>query len=318
VSALSELEQGQVGDELLALLRRTIRAVAITRNIPAPDERGVWDDEAVGRIVSEFMADRRTPRRLTDLATVCMTDTAVRARLQEIVRNFFADLGRRTPIGKLVVRINDVLNHRDDFARIKGRWTLFDGPAEAGVADDDRFDRAIASRSITVPNWGHQARRAAPVADAETIAALCQSLLEAAEGSLTPRVLAAAIGRRLGVGQAPISLDVSALDGGWAEPGRSLDVTGSEALRPMHAAEIMGMLNDRERLALAFPDYTVRQLAPLLGVNHSQAHVIRQRAVAVLKVELVDDDDAEGVAMQVLDLVQAWVDEWTTPSDSTF
>ena len=62
-----------------------------------------WDADAVHSTVAEFMSDAQTPRRLADLAVHCATDDGLRARLQGTVRNFLADLGRRTPIGKLVV-----------------------------------------------------------------------------------------------------------------------------------------------------------------------------------------------------------------------
>jgi len=318
VSALAELRAGRVDVQFVAQLRRTIRAVAIARNFPAPDGRRLWDDESVGWVVSEFMADAGTPRRLTDLATVCMTEGALRARLQGTVRNFLADLGRRTPIGKLVVRINDVLGKSDAFVRVDGRWAIVGGPSEAGAANDEAFNQTIRSHPIVVPTWGHDARRSAPVADAESIGALCRSLLEVAGGSLTPRILATTIGRRLGIGQAPVSADISALDGGWPDPSQVNDRTASEALRSMRASEVLALLNDRERCAVAFPEYTVRQLAPLLGVSASQAHVIRRHAIELLKAELLEDDDAEGVVIQILDTASTWTRDRTTLADPAY
>ena len=65
---------------------------------------------------------------------------------------------------------------------------------------------------------------------------------------------------------------------------------------------MLGELNDRERLAVGYPEFTVRQLAPMLAVSPSQSHVIRSRAAEIIRVELVDDDDAEGVALLVMEL----------------
>ena len=238
---------------------------------------------------------------------------ALRARLQGTVRNFLADLGRRTPIGKLVVRVNDVLRGDAAFVWVVGgRWARVDGPQAAGVDDAEGLGRAIAGLAVVVPAWGHEAVRKAPVADRDTILSLCRALLDAAGGSLTPRALARAIGGRLGLGQAPLSLEVTALDGGglggrsasgsaWA----STDGTADEALRLRRAAEVVGVLNDRERLAIGYPEYTVRQLAPLLGVSPSQGHVIRSRAAEIIRLELIDDDDAEGVALLVMELSRA-------------
>ena len=82
-------------------------------------------------------------------------------------------------------------------------------------------------------------------------------------------------------------------------------------MRESRALEVFGLLNDRERLALGWPEYTVRDLAPLLGVGSSQAQVIRRRATAVLKSELIDDPDGEAVAGRILELARTWAEEWT-------
>jgi hypothetical protein len=311
VTALDELRAGLVGEEFVSALSRTIRAVAVARNFPPPDDLESWGEEAVVRTVSEFLADSQTPRRLLDLAATCASDQALKARLQGAVRNFLADLGRRTPLGKLVVRINEVLGRYEEFSRAHGRWSLADGPAEAGVEDVERLAMVIGPHKISVPQWGHEARRTAPVADADTIASLCKVLLSAAGGSLTPRTLAAAIGMRLGVGQAPVSLDASSLDPGWPEGHPVMDATADAALRGSRANEILGLLNDRERIALAWPEYTVRELAPILGVGPSQAHMVRRRAIEILKEELADDPDGEAVAGSILELARTWAEEWT-------
>jgi hypothetical protein len=315
VSALGELQAGRAGGDFVLELQRTIRAVAVSRNFPPPEGHTRWDADAVWSVASEFMGDAQTPRRLTDLAVHCATGDALRARLQGTVRNFLADLGRRTPIGKLVVRINDVLRGEAGFVLVAGRWARADGREEAGADDPDALARALAGQVVVVPAWGHDAHRAAPVADRATIVALCGALLDASGGSLTPRALARAIGRRLGLGQAPLSLDVSAFDGpaasggsggsGPSGPSGLSDGTANEALRLRRAGEVVARLNDRERLAVAYPEYTVRQLAPVLGVSPSQCHVIRGRAVEIIRIEVIDDDDAEGVALLVMELARS-------------
>lgn len=307
MTAIAELQAGTAGAEFVALLRRTIRAVGVSRNFPPPEGHTIWDADAVHSAAAEFMADRQTPRRLTDLALHCGTDQALRARLQGTVRNFLADLGRRTPIGKLVLRINEVLAKDQGFVRVEGRWARAGGPTAAGNDDPDGLSRAIRSHEVVLPAWGHDARRSAPVADRATVVSLCGAVLDAAGGSLTPRGLARVIGHRLGLGQAPVALELNALDDPALGEVAGADRTGSEALRLLRATEVLAELNDGERLAVAHPEYTVRQLAPLLGVSGSKAHLIRQRAVAVIQAELLDDDDGEGVALLVIELARAWV-----------
>ncbi|MGH9278124.1 MAG: hypothetical protein ACRD12_08460 [Acidimicrobiales bacterium] len=307
MSALVELQAGAPGPAFVAELGRTIRAVGVSRNFPAPEGHGQWDADAVRTAVSEFMSDAQTPRRLTDLAVHCVSETGLRARLQGTVRNFLADLGRRTPIGKLVVRINDVLSREDGFVRAGGRWARSGGPSTPGLDDPDGLSRAILGVTVVVPAWGHEARRKAPVADGDTIVALCSTLLETAGGSLTPRALARAIGHRLGLGQAPVSLETDGLDGPATPPGDApADTTGSAATRLVRAREVLAELNDRERVSVAYPEYTVRQLGPMLGVSASQSHLIRRRATEIMRLELLDDDDAEAIALLVIELARVW------------
>ncbi|MFP5319302.1 MAG: hypothetical protein ACLGI2_13555 [Acidimicrobiia bacterium] len=312
MSALAELHAGAAGPAFVAELQRTIRAVGIARNFPPPEGHDRWDADAVRSATSEFLADAQTPRRLTDLAVSCASDQALRARLQGAVRNFLADLGRRTPIGKLVVRINDVLGHDPGFLKVAGRWAAAGGPTTPGGDDPDALGRAILGVPVVVPTWGHEAARNAPVADKATIASLCRTLLEAAGGTLTVRTLARAIGHRLGLGQAPLSLEVEALDPPAPAPAASpapADATGAEALRLVRATEVVALLGDRERLSVAYPEYSVRELGPILGAGPSQSHIIRRRAVETIRAELVDDDDAEAVALLVIELARIWADE---------
>lgn len=319
MSAHAELQAGRPGPAFIAELARTMRAVGVSRNFPPPDGRAQWDADAVQTAVSEFMTDAQTERRLLDLAVHCGSDPALRARLQGTVRNFLADLGRRTPIGKLVVRINDVLGRETAFVRVQGRWARTGGPSEAGVDDVDGLSQAIRSATVVVPAWGHDAHREAPVADRQTIVSLCGTLLDAAGGSLTPRTLARVIGHRLGLGQAPVSLQVEGFEGAAGTRGvapSSGDSTGSEATRLVRAREVLDQLNDRERLAVAYPEYAVRQLASLLGVSASQSHLVRRRAAEIIRIELEDDDDAEGVALLVLDLARFWAEDLDIPADS--
>lgn len=311
MTALDELRAGYVGEEFVSLLGRTIRAVGIARNFPPPEGLGSWGEDAVAIVVSEFVADSQTPRRLVDLATACADDQALKARLQGTVRNFLADLGRRTPIGKLVVRINDVLSRQEEFVRSQGHWALTGSVVEPAVPDVDHLASVIAAQKISAPRWGHDTRRAAPVADTETIVSLCKALLATAGGSLTPRTMAAAIAIRIGIGQAPVSLDAASLDPAWSDSYPAIDATADTALRDSRAEEILQLLNDRERLALAWPEYTVRELGPVLGVGPSQAHIIRRRATEILKMELADDPDGQSVAGRVLELARNWADQWT-------
>jgi hypothetical protein len=76
----------------------------------------------------------------------------------------------------------------------------------------------------------------------------------------------------------------------------------------MRAAEVLAQLADPERVAVAYPELAIRQLGPRLGVSPSQAHIVRSRASEIIRTELLDDDDAENVAVAVMGLAKAWAD----------
>ncbi len=122
MSALDELRENDVGDAFVLLLQRTIRAVAIARNFPAPEGRGQWDVTSVAVVAADFLSHPNTPRRLADLVTHCRTDDALKRRLQATVQNFLADTGRRTPVGRLVLRFNEVLGDNEGFERRGRAW----------------------------------------------------------------------------------------------------------------------------------------------------------------------------------------------------
>ena len=169
---VAELQAGRAGGAFTAELQRTIRAVAVARNFPPPEGHAAWDADAVWSTASEFMADAQTPRRLTDLAVHCASADALRARLQGTVRNFLADLGpahadrqaggpdQRRPAGRARVRA------------VGGRWARAarTGPAARPASTTPTpWAGPSPASTVVVPAWGHDAHRAAPVADRDTI-----------------------------------------------------------------------------------------------------------------------------------------------------
>lgn len=317
VTALDELSEREFGGGFLQLLQRTIRAVAVARNFPAPEGRSRWDEEAVAQTAADFLADPSTPRRLSDLTTHCRSEDALRRRLQATVQNFLADGGRRTPVGRLVLRINEVLSNDDRFER-RGRSWAAAGMSEAAVAVD--FDALVAASApvdIVVPAAWTTGTRQSPDIDAPSVVKLVEALLDAAGGPLSVGVLAQVTARRLGIGGAPLSIEATAFD----PPERftsSSDTTGSRALLDIRAAEVFELLNDHERLALGLPAVPVAKLGPILGLSGSSAALVRKRAVAILRVELEDEEDGQNVADAVLELARAWTELWMTMTDATY
>lgn len=316
MTALAELQRGEVGEAFLTLLQRTIGAVARVGLYPPPGGREHWDAEAVEVTVADFLASGQTPRRLTDLRTHCRTDEALRARLQRTIRNFLADAGRRTPVGRLVLRFNEVLGADPDFARDGVHWRLAGTTSAPSIVDLDRLVGVVAALEVSVPSAWTKGDRQSPEIDRASVVRVARAALEAAGGPLRPADLARLAARRLGLGAPPLSLEATAFDPAPVDACPA-DPTGSGALVDLRAREVLSRLNEAERASIGHPDLSVEALGRSLGVSGSKAHLIRRRAVALLRDELGDEDDGQAVAQAVFDLARIWSGSWMSERGAT-
>lgn len=317
MSALDELHDTTVGTEFVHLLQRTIRAVAIARNVPAPDGHTRWDETAVAGIAADFLAHPKTPRRLTDLATTCRTDEALKHRLQRTVQHFLADLGRRTPVGRLVLRFNEVLATSDQFKRQGRTWKLAGTAGQQVTADIDALISAASRIDVVAPSAWTTGDRHSPEIDRASVITLAATILEAAGGALSSSVLAQVAARRLGLGGAPLTLDTTAFDA--PEPyTASQDTTATAATLDLRAIEVFNLLNDAERISIGLPEVPVAELGPILNMSGSTAALIRKRAIMVIRDALNDDEDGQAIADTVLALTRTWTESRMNPNDPTY
>lgn len=310
MTALDELRAGRTGEQFVALLERTIRAVAIARGFPPPEGHLSWGGNALTTAVHDFLASPQTPRRLTDLRTHCRTDEALKGRLERTVRNFLADYGRRTPVGRLVLRFNEVLRKDPTFERRGVLWALTGTTTEPAPVDLDALAQAVASVEVVVPTAWEIGDRQSPDLDADSVGRVARAALEKAGGPLRTSVLAQIAARRLGIGGAPLSLDASAFD---PSPPSVVtrDATGDEVLVRIRANEVFALLNDHERIAIGLPEVPVAKLGPILRCSGSKAALIRKRAVTILQTELRSDESGQAIADTVLELARTWTESWT-------
>lgn len=314
MSALEELQRKQVGGEFLALLQRTIGAVGRGGLYPSPSGGATWSADDVRTVVADFLASPQTARRLADLQTHCRNERALQLRLERTIKNFLADKGRRTPVGRLVRRFNEVLEQHIDFARDGSHWRLVDSAVEPSVADIDALNRLVSGLEVTVPTAWRTGERQSPDLDQASVVRIARAAIEAA-GPLRPAELAQLAAVRLGLGAAPLSLEVTGYDP--APPRGPTDATGSAALVDIRADEVFSRLNEQERAALGLAEVSVEGLGAMLGVSGSKAHLIRRRAVSILRDELNDDEDGQDIATGVLERARIWSESWMTQHDPT-
>lgn len=317
VTALDELRENEAGEAFVHLLQRTIRAVAIARNFPTPEGRSRWDETSVAVVAADFLAHPNTPRRLTDLVTHCRTDDALKRRLQATVQNFLADSGRRTPVGRLVLRFNEVLGEAEGFERRGRSWALLGMSDEAVSVDVDALVVAASSVEVARPTAWATGTRQSPDIELSSVIRLATAVLEAAGGALSSGVLAQVAARRLGLGGAPLSIEATVFDLPETYTA-SPDTTGAAALLDIRATEVFSLLNDAERISIGLPGVPVAQLGPILRMSGSSAALIRKRAIMILKDELDDEEDGQSVANAVLELARSWTEFWMTKNDPTY
>jgi hypothetical protein len=299
------LDDGRLGREGANLLYRVVRAVVIAHGFPPPERRSAWDADAVAEVAHDFLADARTPRRLTHLAVHAVDDDSFARILHRMVLNFLRDDGRRTEIGRLMLRLRDVLGRIDEFVAAPGdRWRLASQPSEpTGVSPAVLVRAASAEAAVTVPRWSAQTRRRPPAADAASLERLCRRVLTAAAGTVELDQLAQSIAPRLGLAPMPLAQVVDDRDplDSVAAPHHADAVLDS-----IRATEIFEILSQRERLLLATPGTPVRSLRSVIGVGPSQAAELQARLRAVLASELREDENYEAVFFHLIDRARAW------------
>ena len=306
MTPLDELRaDGRLGPEGAGLLYRVVRTVVVGHGFPPPGERPAWNGEAVAEVTHEFLADDRTPKRLAHLLVHAVDDDSFRRILHRMVLNFLRDGGRRTEIGRLMLRLRDVLARSDEFVAEAGdRWRVEKQPAAASaVAPAALVEAAATERNVDVPRWSAQARRRAPAADAASLERLCRRVLEVAAGTLALDQLAQAIAPRLGLTPMPLAQAPDDRDPFESIAGPQ---HADAVLDGLRAAEIFTILNRRERLLLASAGTPVRELRSVIGVGPSQAAELQARLRAVLAAELQDDDGYEAVFFHLVDQAKAW------------
>jgi hypothetical protein len=306
MTPLEELQaDGRLGPEGARLLYRVVRTVVVGHGFPPPGEHPAWNGEAVVEVAHEFLADERTPKRLAHLLVHAGDDDAFRRILHRMVLNFLRDGGRRTEIGRLMLRLRDVLARSDEFVAEAGDcWRVEKQPAApSAVAPAALVEAAATERQVDVPRWSAQARRRAPAADAASLERLCRRVLEAAAGTLGLDQLAQAIAPRLGLTPLPLAQAPDDRDPFESIAGPQ---HADAVLDGLRAAEIFTILNRRERLLLASAGTPVRELRSVIGVGPSQAAELQARLRAILAAELQDDEGYEAVFFHLVDQAKAW------------
>lgn len=319
MSAYAELRAGRPGTAFAELVSRTVLAVALRGGFRPPDG-GEWSGAKANDVAVSFLIHDRTPAIIDSMLLSCGDEQVLARVLQGVVRNFLRDLGRATEMGRLVVRIRRALRESDSFQAVQGdRWMLAGGPSAASGVGPDALAAAASAVPITYQVWSPTARRNEPFADRNSIEGLLTAVLAAAGGSLQTGDLARALAPSLHVVTGAVLAELDPGDHPTVLPlGLEVDDVGADVANRERAMEVFAVLSDRERIALAYVDLNIRELGELLRLGHSQAAVIRNRAIELLQQELADESDGQEVAELVLEIARIWSADRTQRDDDTY
>ncbi len=314
MSALDELTvDGRLGDTGARMLYASVRAVGKGRGFKPPAGHDRWSKDAIAEVAHNFLADSRTPGRLAYLTIHATDDQSMERLLNTMVLNYLRDQGRRTEVGRLVRRINTLLTDDNRFLSAHDRWSLTTGPTTPSTTPPEELARAAdAVERVTVPRWNDRTARAHPHADAPSIARLCHTVLEAAEGSLTSADLARAIAARVGLRPTPI---VNLLD--VPEPADDTYTTLIEASDDLIAARaVFDTLTEREKRIMATLHLPLRDLFDAIGIKKSQASPVRARTIAAVTEATSDLANPDIVRAHIHDIARGWLQDRTTDADA--
>ncbi len=302
MTAWEELQRdGVFGREATVELYRCVRAVARAGNFPPPDGYPSWTLDAIEETAHEVFADARGPQRLVELAVKAHDDASFRRLLEQVVRNFLRDRGRATTKGRLIRRLREVLNDDPRFSVVPagrpgaGRNVELTDGTTPGVWNGRLSDLVTAAYKVTdvsIVRWRAEARRESPVADAGSLAAVCEAVLQSAGASLSVAELADVVAARFAVGPTPVVTPVDDVDP-WLPGVDAVDQAQVEADVLAGAERLLAQLTPRERLVLAYLDEPVRRMADHTGLGKSVTAQIAARVREIVGQVLGAEDHRE-------------------------
>ncbi len=243
--------------------------------------------------------------------------------------NYLRDVARKTDLGKVILRVAEVLQSGDEFTGHGGsppRWGLPGGPTTPSEASPAELARAAGLETdVVVPAWTSD-RRDPPIADRNTLVRILTRVLAAAGGGVTAADAAHSVAARIDIRRTPLTVELEVLER-IAEPAPHADPAISTVVS-VEAARLFGRLDDRERILLANFHLPLKEAAAGLTLGRSQSALLRQRLIARLQRDLginleagsrSNDDQTQAMltARALRDLCAKWAENRTAAEGAT-
>ena len=302
MSGWSELRDSHaLGREGAEQLYMTVRAVARAHHFPPPDEYERWTLDAVAEVAHDFLTGPRATERLIELAVSATDEDSFARLLSRAVLNHLRGIARQTAVGKLVIRLKQLLTgpeFRVEARGVPGAGNVTLAGSEPGAlwnADPAPLLRAaFAVTDVNVVRWRPDSRREPPLADAGSLTRVAHAILQAAAGSMRFADLATVVGARFGLSALPAGTGIDTIDMTADEigAGPEFEVVIDDAARTL-----LGQLNDRDQQVLAWLGEPLSVVADQTGLPRSTAAFAATRLRQHLEVVLSGEEHAEAILM---------------------
>jgi hypothetical protein len=300
MSAWSELRDTHaLGREGAEQLYVTVRGVARAHHYPPPEGYERWTLDAVAEVAHDFLTGPRAAERLVELASNATDEESFSRLLSRAVLNHLRGIARQTAVGKLIIRLKDLLTgpeYRVEPAGVPGAGNVTLASSAPGVlwnGDPAPLLRAAyAVTDVRLVRWRPDTRREPPLADADSLSRVAGAVLETAAGSMRFADLAIVVGARFGLSAMPAVTGMDTIDLTPDELGAGPE---SEVLIEDAARSLLGQLSDRDQLVLAWLGEPLSVIADRTGLPRSTAAFAATRLRRHLEVLLSSDEDGEAV-----------------------
>ena len=210
-----ELQQdGQLGPAGLQLMQLQVGQIVRRRNYPPPDGHQSWTADAINEMLNRIVEIRpRMTMRLYEKATDAISFERL---LRKSLDSAIVDIGRDSPVGRMVRRLRTILGAIAKFVRVTAPsgWALDGLPLEPTTRTRADMLRAALTVSGDVPYLNRAGRT--PAATRALFAAVAEAVILDASGSVSESDMATTIVNRFDLQDEPrLSADDSDEDAAW-------------------------------------------------------------------------------------------------------
>lgn len=339
MSVVAELrELGHLGGPAtLDLLERVWVSCVREFYVLAPDG---WTRAAREDLLAEFLSLKIAD--LTEAVVPVGNEASVAKVMKRIMRNWLVDQARKTDLGAVRLRLEELLRDGEHFHRpVPGdhRWALAGHAGPSFATEADLLEVAWAVPGVRSVRW-RDAKRRPPMASGPDLVRVMTAVLTAAAGSVETATLVGVFRRRFAVVLTTfVSLEAVSGSGRGGSGGSAASPAPGALASAAHAgdgrsgairqglvaapdpdpvelaaagelaAAVFAQLSDRERRVLTIMG-DIERVQQVLSVGRSVAYLTVQRLTATLAALAGKDVDHEALVAELVRLAdRIWPDD---------